>query len=129
MNIKQALAKADRRKLARQFELLLKVSGIEGWKTEYRFHPARRWPFDYAWPNLHIAVELDGGTWVAGRHVQGKGYAGDCEKFNQATLLGWHVLHFTTDMLFQRPFECMGVLRELLAQAAGARNTAKGVEP
>ena len=63
---------------------------------EYRFHPVRRWRFDLAWPALLLAVEVDGGTWVSGRHTRGAGYERDCEKLNAAVLLGWRVLRFTT---------------------------------
>lgn len=66
---------------------------------EHRFHPPRRWRFDYCWPTGKIAVEIDGGTWVAGRHTSGAGYEKDCEKFNQAALDGWLVFHFTTKMV------------------------------
>src|SRR5687768_16750315 len=31
--------------------------------------PARRWRFDFAWPELKVAVECDGGTFTGGRHV------------------------------------------------------------
>ena len=46
-----------------------------------------------------IAVEIDGGTWTQGRHNRGGGYTKDCEKFNQATIQGWDVYHFTGDMI------------------------------
>lgn len=59
----------------------------------------RQWRFDLAWPLKHLAVELEGGTWVRGRHSRGKGLRGDCEKYNSALLLGWRVLRFDTDMV------------------------------
>jgi len=60
--------------------------------AEYRFHPSRRWRFDYAWPQKRIALEVEGGIWIQGRHVRGYGYEKDIEKYNQAQLLGWIVL-------------------------------------
>lgn len=63
---------------------------------EYRFHPKRRWRFDFAWPDKMIAVEVEGGTFTGGRHTRGKGFEQDCEKYCEATLLGWRVLRFTT---------------------------------
>lgn len=68
-------------------------------EREFKFHPTRKFRFDFAWPSLRMAVEIDGGTWVAGRHTRGAGYARDCEKGNEAILLGWKVFHFTTDMV------------------------------
>ena len=28
--------------------------------TQYKFHPERRWPLDFAWPELKISVEING---------------------------------------------------------------------
>lgn len=66
---------------------------------EYKFHPTRRWKFDFAYPMLRLAIEIEGGIWVGGRHNTGKGYSADCEKYNNAALLGWSILRFTTDMV------------------------------
>jgi hypothetical protein len=46
-----------------------------------------------------LAVEVEGGSWIAGRHVRGRGFEADCEKYNQAVLLGWRVLRFTSAMV------------------------------
>ena len=62
---------------------------------EYRFHPRRRWRFDFAWPRYKIAAEIDGGIYCRGRHVRGRGFERDAEKGNAAVLAGWRVLHFT----------------------------------
>lgn len=62
---------------------------------EYRFHTARRWRFDYAKPDLMLAIEYEGGIWTKGRHTRGVGYSRDCEKYNQATSLGWRILRYT----------------------------------
>ena len=61
--------------------------------SEYRFHPERRWRFDFAWVEEMVAVEMEG---IGGksRHRTYPGYKGDLEKYNQATLLGWSVLRF-----------------------------------
>ena len=77
-------------------------------EREYRFHPERRWRFDFAWPREvvphrwwrgGIAVEIEGGTWVAGAHSRGKGFEEDCEKYAEALIAGWRVLRVTTDMV------------------------------
>ncbi len=57
---------------------------------EHRFHPMRKWRFDFAWPNLKLAVELDG----RGRHQTVKGAREDCAKHNAAVILGWRVLRY-----------------------------------
>jgi hypothetical protein len=68
-------------------------------KHEYRFHPERRWQFDFAWPGAMAAVEVEGGIWSKGRHVRGNGYEDDCKKYNAAALLGWRVFRCTPGML------------------------------
>lgn len=57
---------------------------------EHRFHPTRQWRFDFAWPDLRIAVEIDG----RGRHQTVDGARKDMAKHNAAVLLGWRVLRF-----------------------------------
>jgi very-short-patch-repair endonuclease len=64
--------------------------------TEVRFHPERRWRWDFTLPAHRIALEIEGATWVAGRHTRGKGYQADCDKANHGTMLGWRLLRFTT---------------------------------
>jgi len=68
-------------------------------EEEYRFHHHRRFRFDFAWPDVMIAVEIEGGTWSGGRHSSGAGYQRDCEKYNLATRDGWRVYRFTTGMV------------------------------
>jgi len=68
-------------------------------EREWRFSPTRRWRFDFAWPTEMIAAEVEGGTWAGGRHVRGGGFEKDCEKYNEATLLGWSVFRFTAAMI------------------------------
>jgi very-short-patch-repair endonuclease len=66
---------------------------------EYRFNPDRRWRFDFAHPASKVAIEIEGGTWVAGSHGRGARYGTDCEKYNAALLAGWQVFRLTTDMV------------------------------
>jgi len=62
---------------------------------EFKFHPMRKWRFDFAWPSYWVAVEIDGGIWTNGGHVRGKGFNNDREKSNAAVELGWKVLYYT----------------------------------
>lgn len=66
---------------------------------EYKFHPVRRWRFDYAIPSHKVAIEVEGGVWTQGRHTRPRGFIGDMEKYNTATALGWRVLRVTPDTL------------------------------
>jgi len=63
--------------------------------TEYKFHPTRRWRFDYAWPAYRLALEVEGGIWVGGRHNSPTGFFKDLEKYNAAAILGWRILRVT----------------------------------
>ncbi len=77
----------------------LQLAGLPEPQREFLFHRKRKWRFDLAWPQLLIAVEVEGGIWVGGRHVRGEGYEADCEKYNEAQLAGWMVLRFTPGMI------------------------------
>lgn len=87
--------------LEQEMKFLIRVHKFTIPEMEYKFHPVRRWRFDFAWPSLMLAVEVEGGTWgkVAGRHNRGSGFEQDCEKYNTAALLGWRVLRFTDKMI------------------------------
>lgn len=85
-------------KPALKFELLSIDLGIK-WEKEVRFHRQRRWRFDYAIPSKMVYVEIDGGSWVQGRHNTGTGMAKDHEKFNHATMCGWSGFRLTSEMV------------------------------
>lgn len=77
----------------------MQLEGLPKPEREFLFHKKRKWRFDLAWPDLLIAVEVEGGIWVGGRHVRGQGYEADCEKYNEAQIAGWMVLRFTPGMI------------------------------
>ena len=92
------------------FELQCKLAGLPEPKKEYRFAPPRRWKFDFCWPDpwvidvfewplawpiRGVAMEVEGGVFIAGRHSRGAGMVKDMEKYNTATLQGWRVLRVT----------------------------------
>jgi len=65
-------------------------------ESEYKFHPKRKWRFDFAFPDIKLAIECEGGVWSDGRHTRGKGFVGDSEKYNEAVIMGWRILRYTT---------------------------------
>ena len=75
------------------FALHCQAYGLEPVR-EFKFHPARRWRFDFCWPDRMVAVEIEGGIWTNGRHSRGSGAIGDMEKYNAAAALGWFVFRF-----------------------------------
>ncbi len=74
---------------------------IEGttWVSEHTFHPTRRWRADFVELDHKLLVECEGATYSGGRHVTGKGFESDCEKYAEAAVLGWVVLRFTTGQI------------------------------
>jgi very-short-patch-repair endonuclease len=58
-------------------------------KREFRFHSSRRWRFDFAFPSLKLAIEVDGSG-----HQRFGTASKDYEKLNEAARLGWRVLRF-----------------------------------
>ncbi len=77
----------------------LTLAGIPSAVQEFKFHDARKWRFDLCWPDILIAVEVDGAVWSDGRHTRGSGFIKDMEKLNHAALLGFLVFRFTTEQV------------------------------
>lgn len=93
-------------------DLVWEVYGIPKPETEVRFHPSRRWRFDYAWSDKRVAVEIEGGAWSGGRHTRGSGFIKDMQKYNEATRLLWQVYRFTPQQL--RSGEAQAYIKEVL---------------
>lgn len=81
-------------KLARELKAL-KIN----FEQEFYFHPERKWRADFHLVGKKILVEVEGGIWSGGRHIRGKGYLGDMEKYNAATMMGFQVIRFSTDQV------------------------------
>lgn len=64
-------------------------------ETEFKFHPNRKWRFDFALTDRKIAIEYEGVFNGKSRHTNVIGFTNDCEKYNEAVLNGWRVLRFT----------------------------------
>ena len=97
--LEKARRKAQAEALAMTWEQQLMAYEVPPYVKEHRFNPPRLWRFDYAWPDLRLAVEIEGGVWVSGRHVDPKGFLADLEKYNTATLMGWMVLRVDSGMV------------------------------
>lgn len=100
---------------------LSEKAGLEAPVEDFKFHPSRKWKFDYCWlpepsgdtvscrccgselmcpacespplaPPVRLAVEIQGGTYMQGKHSRGAGQKNDFEKINEAQRLGWRVI-------------------------------------
>ena len=81
-------------------ETLKTIFGDENVVVEHRFHPVRRWRWDFCVPSIKLACEYHGMAAFVGKsgasgHSSIKGLTNDCEKMNCAHALGWRVLAFT----------------------------------
>ena len=76
----------------------LRALNIE-FDQEFKFHPSRMWRADFHLKGKKILVEVEGGIWSNGRHTRGKGYLGDLEKYNAATMMGYQVIRFSTEQV------------------------------
>lgn len=79
-------------------KLVLTVCKVEV-IPEYRFDPVRLWRIDYAIPSQLIAIEVEGGVYIQGRHTRGSGFVKDMEKYNELACKGWTLLRVTPDSL------------------------------
>jgi hypothetical protein len=96
---------------------LFKAHGLPGPEREYRFAPPRRWRFDYCFPSEKLAVEIEGGVWIQGRHTRGSGFVRDLAKYNRAAILGWRLVRVTPRQV--ETGEVFVIVRAALGQAAG----------
>jgi very-short-patch-repair endonuclease len=112
--------------LERLFENAWQVMRLERGLTvreperEYRFDGVRRWRFDFAWLDERLAVECDGGQWLArgGKHARDH----DREKLNAAAVQGWRVLRYSREMLERDPG---GVMEQVLEALGWKHETRK----
>ena len=79
----------------------IRAVGLPEPVREYQFAKSigRRWRFDFSWPDRKLALEVEGGVWVQGRHSRGSGFIADCEKYAEAAILGWTVLRIAGPMI------------------------------
>ena len=105
-NSRKNVTKSNRKRRSTKIEsvgeselvIQLKALKIE-FEQEFKFHPKRKWRADFHLVEKMILVEVEGGIWSGGRHTRGKGYLGDMEKYNAATMMGYRVIRFSTEQV------------------------------
>lgn len=81
------------------FLKLVEGAGFGVPTPEFKFDADRKWRFDYAFPHVHVAVEVEGGAYSRGRHVRPLGFIADLEKYSEAAVQGWVVIRVTPQQL------------------------------
>lgn len=114
--VRQMIAEQDRTKRERQFfnTWCSLYPYIERPVTQHRFDESRKWRFDFAWPSCMLAVEINGGDRINGRHNRTEGQDADNEKANTATIEGWRVLRFTGSLLDRDPIGVVNMVARAL---------------
>ena len=98
------------------FAFTLKANGLPTPTREHMFAKeiGRKWRFDFCYPEKLVAIEIEGGVWVRGRHNTGSGFQADIEKYNAAQLLGWLLLRYTGDMIKRNPKKVVDEVKRAL---------------
>ena len=81
------------------FFRLLRDYGIKRPVSEYKFHRTRKWRIDFAWVEEKLALEIEGGAWIGGRHNRPDGFIKDMEKYNQINIYRFHLLRVLPDQM------------------------------
>jgi hypothetical protein len=84
-------------------------------QPEYQFHQTRKWRIDVALLDHDIAIEIDGGAWIQGRHGRGAGIEKDNEKYAALAIAGWRLIRCTPGQV--KKGIVLGWVREALEAA------------
>lgn len=77
----------------------IREDGLPEPVCEYKAIKGRQYPWDFAWPESRLLVEIQGGIYQRGAHSRGAGIERDMEKLNLATLAGYRCLQFSRRMI------------------------------
>lgn len=77
-------------------------------ETQHMFHDTRKWRFDFYWPVIRLAVEIQG---FGPGHTSKKGMYNDANKNNAALSMGIVTVYFTSIHLEKNNIEgtCKGL--------------------
>lgn len=79
------------------FALFCRGAKLPPWKRNYRFWKGRKFELDFAWPDVKVALEIQGVVrgLLQGGHQTADGMRDDFIKHNKAVLDGWILILVT----------------------------------
>jgi very-short-patch-repair endonuclease len=78
----------------------LREAGLSEFRRNARFVAGRRYEADFWFPELRLALEVDGGVFLPrGGHTSGVGYTNDRERDVEATLQGILTVRYTSEQV------------------------------
>lgn len=84
------------------FDRQCQLAGLPTPIAEYAFAQdteGRRWRVDWCFVRHHVAVEVEGGSFVGGRHTRGAGFRNDMEKYNSLACHGFRLLRVLPEQI------------------------------
>ena len=93
-----------------RFARLLKNAGLPAAAFQ---HPVGRYEIDFAYPDLLLAIEVDG----YGPHASRRAFQNDRSRQNELVAAGWTVLRFTWADVVKRPDHVARLIREAIGRA------------
>lgn len=106
------------------FDRQCQLAGLPMPSAEHRFHPVRRWRFDWAFRAQRLAVEVQGAVFTQGRHTRGAALEKEHEKLNAAASAGWRVCFVTPRQINNGA--ALSVVEAALSAGAVARSDGNG---
>lgn len=91
----------------------------KGVRQRLKAEGLKDWRFDFAWPELMLAVEVEGGAWVGGRHTRGKGFLEDLRKYQAAQMMGWTVYRTAGELI--KSGEAVRTIEQLIQYSREAK--------
>lgn len=92
----------------------LATGGIgKGVRQRLKAERLQDWRFDFAWPELMLAVEVEGGGWTQGRHNRGEGFLADLKKYGAGQRLGWTIYRTAGELI--KSGEALQTIEHLIA--------------
>ncbi|WP_298118086.1 hypothetical protein [Flavobacterium sp.] len=92
---------------------LMQDGKITEYRRELRFDDVRQFRFDWAIPELMLAIEYEGIFSDKSGHTTISGYVSDCTKYNLAQSKGWKVLRYTAKNYLEFPQDIEHFLSKL----------------